>query len=65
MNILYIYICFSIGGRRGCCGRLNRDKEIEDARNPSLYAFSFSHHRYMPIKRETRKVLLPNKKNHV
>ena len=27
---------FSIGG--GCYGWLNKDKENEDARNPSLYA---------------------------
>ena len=43
--------------RWGSCGWWNRDKENEDARNPSLYAFSFSHHIYMPIKRETRKGL--------
>ena len=61
----YIYEYFiSIGGRKGCCGRLNRDKENEDARNPFLYAFCFSHHVYLPIKRETRKGLMPNK-NHI
>ena len=49
---------------RGSCGCLNRDKENEDARNPSLYAFSFSHHIHMAIKPETRKGLLPNK-NHI
>ena len=54
---------FSIGGRRGCCRWLNRDKENEYERNPSLHAFRFSYHIYMPIKRETRKELLPNK-NH-
>ena len=67
MNTLYIYIyiyIFSIGGRRGCCGWLSRSKENEDARNPFLYAFRFSHLIYMPIKQETRKGLLPNK-NHV
>ena len=63
MNILYIYI-FSISGRRACCGWLNRGKENEDARNPFLNTFRFSHHIYMPIKRETREELLPNK-NHV
>ena len=49
--------------RGGCCGWLNRDKENENARNPSLHAFPFSYRLYMPIKRETRKGLLPNK-NH-
>ena len=39
-------------------------KENEDPRNPSLYAFSFSRHIHMPVKRETRKELLPNK-NHM
>ena len=63
--LLYIYI-FSIGGRMGKLwgGWLNRDKENEDARKPSFYAFSFGHHMHMPIKPETRKGLLPNK-NHV
>ena len=45
-------------------GWLNGDKENEDARNPSLYAFSFSHYIHMPIKPESRKGLLPNK-NHM
>ena len=48
----------------GCCGWLDRDKENEDARNPFLYAFRFSHHIYMARKRETCKRLLPNK-NHL
>ena len=46
------------------CEWLNRDKENEDAKNPSLYGFSFSHHIDIPIKRESRKRLLPNK-NHM
>ena len=57
--ILYIYSRYVERG--GCCGWLNRDKENEDERNPALYALRFSHHTYMPIKRETRKRLLPNK----
>ena len=48
---------------RGCCWCLNRDKENEDMRNPYLYAFRFSHHIYMRVKRETCKGLLSNK-NH-
>ena len=48
----------------GRCGWLNRHKKNEDARNPSLYAFSFSHHMHVAIKWETRKGLLPNK-NHM
>ena len=52
-----------MGGGGGSCGWLNRDKENEDARNPSLYAFSFSH-MHMLIKWETRKGLLSSK-NHI
>ena len=48
-----------VGG--GCCGWPDRDKKNEDARNPSLNVFRFSHQIYMPIKRETPKGLLPNK----
>ena len=39
----------------GCCGWLDRDKENEETRNPSLYAFHFSHHIYMPVKRKLAK----------
>ena len=60
MNVLYRYILDS--WKEGeCCGWLNRNKENEDVANPSLYAFRFPHHIYMPIKRETNKGLLPNK----
>ena len=62
---IYIYIYILNRWKEGVlwvC--LNKDKVNENARNLSLYAFSFCHHIYMPIKRETRKVLLPNK-NHV
>ena len=48
----------------GCCGWLDRDKENADVRNQFLFAFRFSHHIYMPRKRETRKGLLPDK-NHL
>ena len=48
----------------GCCGWLDRGKENEGARNQSLYAFRFSHHIYMLVKRETCKGLLP-KKHHL
>ena len=58
----FVYI-FSVGGKRGCCGWLGRDKENEETRNPSLYACRFSHHIYMPVKQETCNGLLPNK-NH-
>ena len=40
------------------------DKENKDARNSSLYAFSFSHHIHMPMKWDTSKGLLSNK-NHL
>ena len=59
----FIYI-FSVDGRRGHCEWLDRDKKNKDGRNPSLYAFRSSHHIYMPIKKKTRKKLLP-KKNHL
>ena len=61
---MYIYIYSQEVEGRGSCRWLNRDKENVDTRNPSLYAFSFSHDIHMSIKRETRKGLLLSK-NHM